>query len=140
MQSENWMAREHSWTRVSHDFLCFLAFLGLVTVDWAVGTRCLLLLEGTFIQAHLGVFEECGTFCAQFTLSVVLVLAVDIDHGFDGFLLTFHPRVLFSSNRQLNHSSQEDAWHPNKLYLNSFLRHQKNHSPPLVSVPCVHLS
>jgi hypothetical protein len=94
MQRQNRMVQKHSWTRIPHDFLGFLPLLRLVAMHGAVCTRSFLFLKGTLIQSHSSVFKERGAFGAQVVMCVVFVFAVDVNHGFDGFLLPRYPRML----------------------------------------------
>jgi hypothetical protein len=57
-------------------------------VDKAFATGALFLLKRTLIQSHEGVGFKFGTFGANFPMSFVVCLAVDVDHAVDGFLFS----------------------------------------------------
>ena len=95
------MVEQHTRTRVTHDSLGFLAFFRLIAVDQAMGAGCLLLLEGTLIQSHSSVFQKLGAFWAEFPFPPVFVLAVNLNHRFDGFFLPLHSRMFTCHSRNV---------------------------------------
>jgi hypothetical protein len=53
-------------------------------------------LEGTLVQTHLGVLKKFAAFRAEFTFASMLVLAVYVNHSFNGFFLSRDSRMLFN--------------------------------------------
>lgn len=88
MQSQTRMTHKHSGSRVPHDFLHFLLHVWAVAVDEAFAAGAFLLLKRTLVQTHTRILHELGAFCAEFAVGSVVSFAVDVHHGFDGFLLT----------------------------------------------------
>ena len=63
-------------------------------MDEAFAAGALLFLERALFQPHEGVGFEFGAFGAEFAVGAVVSLAVDVDHGFDGFLFAGYAWVL----------------------------------------------
>ena len=89
MESQTWVVQDHSLARVTHYYLRFLSFLRLVAVDGAMCAGCFLLLEWAFVQSHPCILQKIRAFRAQLSFSLMFVLAVNTDHGFDSLFLPF---------------------------------------------------
>jgi hypothetical protein len=59
--------------------------------------RGFLLLEGTFVQPHLGVLQQFIALLAKFTLAFMVIVAVYVNHCFNGLLFSFYSGM-FSSH------------------------------------------
>lgn len=75
----------------------------------AMCTRRFFLLEGALVQPHPRVLQKLGAFGTKLAFGFVLVLAVKVNHCFNGFFLAFHPRVLHSHLSHRNHLWNGDA-------------------------------
>jgi len=72
-------------------------------VDGALSTGALSFLERTFVKAHHRVREEFSALRAQFSLGLVFLLAVELNHRVNGFLLPFDSRMLHNCVSQSLH-------------------------------------
>jgi hypothetical protein len=57
----------------------------------ALSACSLVFLERTSIQTKFCIFNEFVALRTELLFRVVLSFAVDVNHGFDGFLLTLYP-------------------------------------------------
>ena len=103
VHGENWVVQEHARTCVPHDFFHFLSHFRRVTVHQALGAGAFFLLERTLVQPHRGVLKKRAAFRAELAFGTVLVLAVNVNHGFNGFFLSRDSRVLI--NHPTSHCS-----------------------------------
>ena len=88
------MAIKHARAGVTHHGTHLFAFVGLVTVDRAVGARRLFFLEGAFIEASVSVICKLAACRAELVLGFVVVAAIDANHHIDGSAFPIHSRMV----------------------------------------------
>jgi len=89
-QTQQRIAKQHPWARITHDLSYFiLPGLG-VTVHFAVITGRFVGLEWTSIKSTSCVSQETITVFAYLVTGSMLVGTIDTDHRFDGALLPLY--------------------------------------------------
>ena len=76
-----WVAKQHPWTGITHDFTGLCPLRWFVAVHRAVGASWLVVAIRTFSQPKPGVIEELPALCTQNAgRRIVVVGAVNADH------------------------------------------------------------
>jgi len=83
--------QKHPWSGVSHDRFDLQLHVWTIAVNNTFSARAFLVLERTFIKTEKSVFLELFALGAEFTMSFMMVFAVNVNHVSDGFLLPYHP-------------------------------------------------
>jgi len=60
----------------------------------ALGAGGLVLSEWTFVETNQGIVPKRTAFGAEFVLAPVVIVAVEADHGFNGFAFSFCSRMV----------------------------------------------
>jgi len=90
-QSQGGVPVQHARPTVAHHGADLLPHVRLVAVDRALGTSGLALLKGAPVQTGEGVVEKLSAVGAEFGCTLMLIAAVQPDHGLDGSLLLTDP-------------------------------------------------
>jgi hypothetical protein len=106
------MIKQHSRTRITHDFLYFFLHFRAVAMDKTFAASTFFLLKRTLIQTQKRVFLKLRTFRAKLTMAFVVVSAVDFDHVVYGFLLTLHSFMFRIRRLRLHINSTTPKRHP----------------------------
>src|SRR5512136_1306004 len=85
------MVQKHSGSRISHDSLCLFSHIRLVTVNATFSACSFVFLERASVQTKSCIFDKFVALSTELLFPVVLGFAVDVNHGFDGFLFTSYP-------------------------------------------------
>lgn len=97
----------HAGACVPHRHFNFLPYGWLIAVHRAIGTRGLVLLKGTLVEAQFGIIEEFPAGRAEFapcSVIAMVVAAVDLNHGLDRFAFPDHPGMSLFHHRCFLHS------------------------------------
>lgn len=81
LNRQDGMTGEHAGTRVSHALADLLAFLGVITVDRAIGAGGLLSAPGTFFNALEGIFHEVLAISTETLAMPMQIAAIKAYHG-----------------------------------------------------------
>ena len=73
-----------------HYFLYFCSHFWFVTMYRAFATCCFSFLEGTLVQPYHCIVKEFLTFWTKFSVALMMVFAVDFNHGFNRFSFSNH--------------------------------------------------
>ena len=87
------MMPDHTGSGIPHDLTDLLPHLRLIAMDRTVAAGSLVFLKGAVFKPEPRVFQQLPTFIAEFPFCMVIVPAVNSDHGFYGFSLSFHAGV-----------------------------------------------
>ena len=77
---EQWVAEQHTWPGITHDFFRLLPIMRLVAMHRAVRARRLVLTIRAFLEAYFGIVEERGAVLTELVARIVEVRTVNADH------------------------------------------------------------
>ena len=103
--SQQGMMPYHAGPGIPHNLADILPQLRLIAMDRAVAAGCLVFLKRTVFKPESCVFNQLLAFVAEFIppcgvlpFCMMMIPAVDTDHVFNSFLLSFHPGVHSGTN------------------------------------------
>ena len=83
-QAHQRMLPQHARPGVTHDDAHLLAAFALVAMHWTLGARWLFQAKPTAFQPHIGIVQKLLTSCTQTASRVMLVTAINPNHGRHG--------------------------------------------------------
>ncbi len=91
---QNRMPTQHAGAGVPHHCPDLLPHLRLVTMHRALGARGLVSPERTSVKTSQCIVPKLTTLRAEFTLAPVVIVAVEADHGLNGFAFPLYSRIV----------------------------------------------
>lgn len=91
LNTEQWIAEEHSWAGVAHDPLNLISLGRGIAMHFAVITGGLAGLKGATFEALYRIDMQLPTGAAQPPACTMMPIAIDAGHGFKGAFFTFYP-------------------------------------------------
>jgi hypothetical protein len=110
------MAIRHAGAGVSHHILDLLSHRWFIAMHLAVGTGRLILLEWASVETSFCIIQKPDALRAKFVMSFMLIMTVDMYHGFNSFPLPPHPAFLSKHDEHLLSFKYHDKYYPLCMY------------------------
>jgi len=110
------MAIRHAGARVPHHIPDLLSHRWFIAMHLAVVTGRLILLEWAPVETSFCIIKKFVAFRAKFVMSFMLVMTVDMYHGFNSFSLPPHPALFVKHDEHLIYFNYHDKYYPLPLY------------------------
>jgi hypothetical protein len=93
-QCQQRMAIKQARARVSHHILDLLSHCWFITMHFAIGTVRLIFLEYASVETFLCIIKKLVALRAKFVMTFMLIMTVNMYHGFNSFSLPLHSALL----------------------------------------------